>query len=132
MKHLANCPADEFMAAVVKMKYHFADWLKKTGIPAIRERRPEGYADMDQQQRVEALQELTTVNMGDIFAAAIETDPEGTKDLLCMATFTEPKEFGSHTMPEYLVAISEMLSDKEVVGFFTYYLAPILKTSTKD
>lgn len=131
MKHLANCPADEFLAAAIKMKRPFADWIKKTGIPAIRERKPEGLEDMEPSERVKALAEAMQINMGDIFAAAIETDLEGTKELLCMATFTDPADFGTHTMPEYMVAISEMLNDTEVFGFFMYYLAPILKTSTK-
>jgi len=101
--------------------------VNEIGIPEIRARRPEGYEDMDQNERVEAISKLATENMGEIITIALEKNAEATKNLMCLATFTDPKDFNSHTMVEYLAAIMEILGNAEVVNFFMLYLAPVLK-----
>lgn len=127
MKHFANCTPDEFISQVVKFRGPFVEWIEEIGIPEIRARRPEGYEDMDQNERVEAISKLATENMGEIVTVALEKNAEATKNLMCLATFTDPKDFNSHTMVEYLSAIMEMLRNVEVKNFFTLYLAPVLK-----
>ena len=127
MKHFANCTPDEFISQIVKFRGPFVDWVNEIGIPEIRARRPEGYEDMDQNERVEAISKLATENMGEIITIALEKNAEATKNLMCLATFTDPKDFNSHTMVEYLAAIMEILGNAEVVNFFMLYLAPVLK-----
>lgn len=119
MKHLANCTPTEFMKQAVKVRRPFREWIERTGIPAIRARRPEGFEDMTPDERREALIIQSRENMADIVAAAIEEDFEGTVNLLCLATFTDPAEFDSHPFSEYLSAVNAMLSDEGVKGFFT-------------
>ena len=127
MKHFANCTPDEFISQVVKFRGPFVDWVKEIGIPEIRARRPEGYEDMSQKEKVEAISKMAAENMGEIIAIALEKNPEATKNLMCLATFTDPGDFNNHTMVEYLTAIMQMLGNAEVKGFFTLYLAPAFK-----
>ncbi len=131
MKTFANCNPDEFMAQAMKFRAPFVEWIKEIGIPEIRARRPEGLDDMSPKDRLEALTKLANENIGEIIAAAFEKNPEATKKLMCMCTFTEYEDFNTHTMVEYLGAILEMMNNEEVRGFFTFYLAPMLKTSSK-
>lgn len=130
MKHFANCTPDEFISQVVKFRGPFVDWVEEIGIPEIRARRPEGYEDMSQSEKVEAISKLATENMGEIITIALEKNPEATKNLMCLATFTDPEDFNSHTMVEYLTAIMQMLGNAEVKGFFTLYLAPAFKSGS--
>lgn len=132
MKHFANCNPDEFMTQVVKFRAPFVAWVEKIGIPEIRARRPEGYDDMTAEEKAKAINRMANENMGEILAAAMEKDMEGTRELMCLATFTEPKDFNKHTMVEYISAILAMLASEEVRGFFTFYLAPVLKNSTAE
>lgn len=132
MKHFANCSPDEFMAQVVKFRAPFVEWIEKIGIPEIRARRPEGYEDMTAEEKREAINKIANENMGDILAIALEKNAEATKHLMCLATFTEPEDFNKHTMVEYISAILAMLASEEVRGFFMFYLAPVLKSSTPE
>lgn len=127
MKHFANCTPDEFISQVVKFRGPFVDWVEEIGIPEIRARRPEGYEDMSQNEKVEAISKMAAANMGEIITIALEKNPEATKNLMCLATFTDPEDFNNHTMVEYLTAIMQMLGNAEVKGFFTLYLAPAFK-----
>ena len=128
MKNFANCTPDEFISQVVKFRGPFVDWVEEIGIPEIRARRPEGYEGMSQNEKVEAISKLAAENMGEIITIALEKNPEATKNLMCLATFTDPEDFNNHTMVEYLAAIMQMLGNAEVKGFFTLYLAPAFKS----
>lgn len=127
MKHFANCTPDEFIQQVVKFRDPFVDWVNEIGIPEIRARRPENYENMSKEERAKAISKMAIENMGQIISVALEKNPEATKNLMCMATFTDPADFNNHPMVEYLSAIMQILSSEEVKGFFTLYLAPILK-----
>lgn len=130
MKHFANCTPDEFMAQVVKFRVPFVEWVKEIGIPEIRKRRPDGFDDLSAEEKIEVARELGTENMGEILAIALEKNAEATKKLMCLATFTEPEDFNKHKMVEYLAAILEMMNSEEVRGFFTFYLAPMMKNGS--
>lgn len=127
MKHFANCTPDEFMSQVVKFRGPFVDWINEIGIPEIRARRPEGYDSMSKEEKISAISKLANENMGEIISIALEKNAEATKNLMCLATFTDPEDFNSHTMVEYLTAIMEILGNETVKGFFTLYLAPNFK-----
>ena len=131
MKNFANCSADAFMMQIVKFRAPFKAWCDEIGLPEIRARRPEGFDDMTQEEKAKAITRIGAENMGEILTIALEKQPEATKDLLCLATFTDRKDFGKHTMVEYLAAIMEMMQSQEVRGFFTFYLAASSRTSTK-
>lgn len=129
MKHFANCTPDEFMPQAMKFRRPFVAWLENIGVQEIRARRPKGFEKLSDKEKADALSRLATENTGEIIAAAFEKDMAATTEIMCLATFTDPKDFNKHTMVEYLRAIMEMLKSEEVRGFFMFYLAPMLRTS---
>ena len=129
MKSFANCTPEEFMAQAVKFRRPFLQWIEEIGVSEIRARRPEGFAKMSDKEKRAAVSRLAVENMGEIIEIALEKNMELTINIMCLATFTERKDFNSHTMVEYLTAITEMLNSDEVRSFFTFYLAPKMKTS---
>lgn len=131
MKSFANCTPDEFMVQVIKFRAPFTEWCQKIGVKEIRARRPEGFDKMKEKDKADAIAKIATENMGEILAAALEKDIEGTRQVMCLACFTEPEDFNSHPMTEYLAAIMDMLTSREVRNFFTFYLTPALKHSSK-
>lgn len=131
MKNLANCTPTEFMRQSMKLRAPFAAWLKKTGIPEIRKRRPEGFDEMTDTEKAEALRAQSAENMTDIIAAALEKDYEGTVEVMALCCFVDPKDIDAHPMAEYLEAIMQMFSSEAVRGFFMYYLRPGQGTSSK-
>lgn len=130
MKHFANCTPDEFMTQVVKFRAPFVEWVNEIDIPGIRSRRPDGYDGMSDEQKAEAISKMAASNMREIITSALEKNAESTKRVMCLATFTEEKDFNKHTMVEYLSAILEMLDSKEVRNFFMLYLPPDFKSGT--
>ena len=40
-------------------------------------------------------------------------------DLLALLCFVDPEDVDNHTMDEYLKAITEMITNDAVIGFFT-------------
>lgn len=131
MKNLANCAPTEFMKQCVKLRAPFAAWLENTGISEIRKRRPEGYDEMTDAEKAEAIRTQGAENMGDIIAAALEKDFDGTVEIMALCTFTDPKDIDAHPMSEYLDAIMEMFNSEAVRGFFMYYMKPKPTTSSK-
>lgn len=130
MKSFANCSPDEFLMQVVKFRGPFLKWCENIGLHEIRSRRPDGFDKMSAEEKAEAISSLSMENMGEILMAALEKDPAGTKDVLCLSTFTEPEDFNTHPMTEYLSTVLEMLSSREVRSFFTFYLSPKTKSSS--
>lgn len=130
MKNFANCNPEEFMAQAVRFRRPFIKWVNEIGISEIRARRPEGFDQMNDKDKGEAISRVAIENVGEIIAAALEKSPEATKEIMCLSTFTDPKDFNTHTMVEYISSIFEMLRSKEVRDFFTFYLAQRTKTSS--
>ena len=130
MKNLANCTPTEFMKQCVKLRGPFMAWLDKTGISEIRKRKPEGYDSMSDEEKSRAIVEQGNENMGEILAAALENDLDGTIEILELCTFTDKEDFDSHPMSEYLDAILEMFRNEAVRSFFMFYLKPKKQTSS--
>lgn len=133
MKHLANCTNTEFLRQATAMRAPLKAWLERTGIPALRARRPEGLAELTPEQeaalpeeeraaRAEAMLRQARDNTADILDAALRRDFDRTIELLCLATFTEPEHFDDNPLPDYLEAVSAILRDRGVCDFFTLYL----------
>ena len=45
--------------------------------------------------------------------------PDETLDLLALLCFIEPEDVDNHSVDEFLEAITEMISNQAVIGFFT-------------
>lgn len=122
MKHLANCTHTEFLKQAMKVRAPLKAWLERTGIPAIRARRPEGVDDLPEEQRRDALIEQARKNLPEVIDAALERDFDGSIELLCLVTFTDPADFDENPLSEYIMAVNEIMSDPGVRDFFTLYL----------
>ena len=72
-----------------------------------------------QVQRKEALERQANENLMAIFDAIMEEHPEETLELLALMCFVEPKDIDNHEMSEYLGAIAELVSNQNVLNFFT-------------
>lgn len=127
MRNLANCTPDEFMAQVVKVRGPFVEWVKRVGTEEFRKVYADKLADENVVNRAKAL----SMYLGEIIMASMEKEPELTKELLCLTTFTEIEDFNSHRMLEYISAVFEMYRSRDMRDFFTLFLAPSLQTFTE-
>ncbi len=129
MKNLANCKPSEFLKQTSRIRKATEKWLDYTGILNIRKDVPkykEITADMSEAE-VEAVQkenrkrreDQINKNFSAILDAIMDEHPDETLELLALLCFVEPKDVDNHTVSEYLEAITEMITNQAVIGFFT-------------
>ena len=118
MKHLANCTPTEFLTQTVKIKHAAADWLTKTDIATVRKQKPKITDDMTKDEKREVWREYTNNTLSVIFDELAEKHPDETLTLMALMCFVEPDHVNDHTMAEYFEALSEMLGNNAVLGFF--------------
>lgn len=129
MKNLANCKPTEFLKQTVRIKHAAEKWLDSTKILEIMKTVPElkiidNSMTGEERDRVMsdnriARKRQVKKNLSAAFDAVMEENPEETLVLLALVCFIEPKDVDEHSMEEYMVAISEMINNEAVVGFFT-------------
>lgn len=129
MKNLANCTPVEFLKQTNKIRHSVETWLKDTKILEIRNNKAnliEITDNMTDTERTEAEQENTKrmreqvkKNLSDMLDNALETNADKTVELLALMCFIEPKDANSVKPTEYLKNASEILSDQDVIDFFT-------------
>lgn len=133
MKHLANCTNTEFLKQAMLVRAPLKAWLERTGIPAIRARRPEGWEELTKEQeskltpeereaRRNALINQAERNMSEIVDTALRTDFDRSIELLCLVTFTDAEHFDDNPLSDYIAAVMEIMRDPGVRNFFTLYL----------
>ena len=129
MKNLANCTPTEFLKQTSKIKRSAEKWLKVTDIMAIRKRVPANLPEINKSapvadqgeviaKRAEMLREQAYKNFSIILDAMLEDHPEETLELLAHCCFVDPEKVDDYPMGYYLAAVTEMLSDESVKGFF--------------
>lgn len=129
MKNLANCTPIEFLKQTNKIRHEVESWLKDTKILDIRKHRPnliDLKPSMTDDEMKEAKAENTKrsreqvkKNISDMLDAALDEYTEQTLRLLALMCFVEPEDANSHKPIEYLNAFTEIISDKDVLDFFT-------------
>ena len=129
MKNLANCTPIEFLKQTNKIRHEVESWLKDTKILDIRKNRPDLIdlkPSMTDDEMKEAKAENTKrtreqirKNISDMLDAALDQYTEQTLRLLALMCFVEPEDANSHKPIEYLNAFTEIISDKDVLDFFT-------------
>lgn len=129
MKNLANCTPTEFLKQASRIRKAVEKWLDYTGILKIRKNLPkyqETTADMSdaeieatQRENKKRREDQINRNFSAILDAIMDEHPDETVELLALSCFVEPKDADKHTMSEYLSAITEMINDEAVIGFFT-------------
>lgn len=129
MKNLANCKPSEFLKQTSRIRKATEKWLDYTGILDIRKNLPkykEVTVDMTDEER-EAVQrenaksrdEQIRKNLSAMLDAIMDEHPEETLELLALLCFVEPKDVDNYEMSEYLEAITDMVTNEAVLGFFT-------------
>ena len=127
MKTLASCGPREFLKQTNRIRIAADKWLTATKILEIRSRMPKietkKVEDKEElaaniEARKKAFAEQARKNAFDMLEAMLETNADGTLELLALCCFIEPEDVDNHTMSEYLVSIGELLNDAGVISFF--------------
>lgn len=119
MKNLANCKPSEFLKQTNRIRKSVEKWLTETDIINIRKRMPELPDIVDAETRKKAMAEQARKNMSAILDAALEQHPDETLELLALACFVEPENVDDYPIADYLTAVSELIGNQAVIGFFT-------------
>ncbi len=128
-KNLVTCTPTEFMYQTNRIRKRAESWFKVTGITDIRKRKadlediPKGATkaekDAINKRNNEKVSALAKENVGLILDAIMEEHPKETLELLALACFVEPENVDDHKVSFYLRNLSEIISDEDVIGFFT-------------
>lgn len=119
MKTLASCKPSEFLRQTNRIRKSAEKWLTATEIMKIRKTLPKLPDDVSAEDRKDALAKQAKENLSNILDAIMDKHPDETLELLGLVCFVEPEDVDNHPIKEYLTAISEIISDKEVLDFFT-------------
>lgn len=129
-KNLVTCKPTEFLKQTNRIRKSAERWMKNIGISDIRSRRIEGMEAITPQMDAKEVAEVrlrnakrvsdqSKKNMHDIIEAALEKYPEDTLELLALACFVEPEDVDNHRVSFYLANLADILSDRDVISFFT-------------
>lgn len=129
MKNLANCKPSEFLKQTNRIKKSVERWLTDTDILNIRKATVEPakiLPEMGQEEKKAAFEDFRKrrdakvwENASRILDAVLEDHPDETLEVLALICFVEPEDVDNYTMSDYISAITEMVSDEAVMGFFS-------------
>lgn len=128
-KNLATCTPREFLMQTNRIRKSAEKWMDATSILTIRKRKVEGLQEIPKDDAEEAarirkenavlIAEQRKKNLNEILNNALEEHIDETLELLALACFVEPKDVNNHKISFYLRNLSDILSDADVLGFFT-------------
>ena len=129
MKTLASCKPSEFFKQTNLIRKSVEKWLTDTDIMNIRKRLPkkEAVPISATQEEIEAINERNNKavreqmrkNFSAILDAVMEEHAEESLEILALSCFVEPEDVDNYPVSEYLKAMTELLNDESVIGFFT-------------
>lgn len=129
MKNLSNCKPTEFVRQTSLIKKSIERWLKATNFIEIRKRLPEltvvpqDATDAERRQIVEHNKRITNEqmikNLSDILDIALDEYPNETLEVIALCCFIDPEHIDDYKTADLLTAISELMNDEAVIGFFT-------------
>ena len=120
MKNLANCKPSEFLRQTNRIKKSAEKWLTDTDILNIRKNMPQlEDIDIDSAEYKKKREKQAMANASKMLDAILDEHPDETLELLALLCFVEPENVDDHTIDEYLEAITEMITNRAVVNFFT-------------
>ena len=129
MKNLANCKPSEFLKQTNRIRKSASKWLADTDILSIRKRMPDIPDDATDEEIKKAMEEQAKENVNLILDAMLEEHPDETLELLALLCFVEPKDVDKYSVTEYLKSFEELMSNREVVSFFTSFMR-LVNTTT--
>ena len=128
-KNLANCTPDEFLDQTFLIMNSAEKFMKVNDILGIRSRKVEGLQEIPADNEEEAgrirrenAKKITAQrmkNIKDILTSMMHTHKSETLELLALSCFIAPEDINNYSMPFFLRNLGEMLSDGDVLAFFT-------------
>lgn len=129
MKNLTNCTPVEFLKQTNRIRHSVEKWLKVTDIMNIKNSLPnfvEINDDMSEEERKEKadinkelVREQNRKNISDILDKCLDEHAEETLEMMALMCFVEPEHINEHSAMEYLKEVTEMISNKDVLDFFS-------------
>lgn len=123
MKTLANCKPTEFLVQTNKIRKSVEKWLKLTDIMNIRKNVPPIKEGQTKEERKVELDKASKENLNRMLDAILEEHPQETLELVGLMCFVEPEDVDNKPVGFYLEAISELMNDEAVIGFFSSLLS---------
>lgn len=129
MKNLTNCTPIEFLKQTNRIRHSVEKWLKVTDIMNIKNSLPnfvEINDDMSEEERKEKadinkelVREQNKKNLSLILDKCLDEHAEETLEMMALMCFVEPEHINEHSAMEYLKEVTEMISNKDVLDFFS-------------
>ncbi len=119
MKTLANCAPVEFLRQTNKIRHSAGELLAKSGVLEIRKRQPEFTGQETEEEKKEKITAQAKKNLDKMLDVLLDSDPEGTVQLMGMLCFMEPEEALAANGLELFGAAMELLNSKAVMGFLS-------------
>lgn len=128
-KNLANCTPEEFLDQSYLIMDAAEKFMKVNDILGIRSRKVEGLQEIptdneEEAERVrrENAKKITAQrmkNVKDLLTSMMHTHKKETLELLAISCFIAPEDVNNYTMPYFLRNVGEMISNPDVLAFFT-------------
>ena len=128
-KNLANCTPDEFLDQSFLIMDAAEKFIKVNDILGIRCRQVEGLQEIPKDNEEEAdrvrrenAKKITAQrmkNVKDLLTSMMHTHKSETLELLALSCFIDPVEVNNYTMAYFLRNVGEMISNQDVLAFFT-------------
>ena len=128
-KNLANCTPDEFLDQSFLIMDAAEKFMKVNDILGIRGRKVEGLQEIPKDNEEEAdrirkenAKKITAQrmkNVKDLLTSMMHTHKSETLELLALSYFIDPAEVINYTMAYLLRNVGEIISDQDMLAFFT-------------
>ena len=128
-KNLANCTPEEFLDQSYLIMDAAEKFIKVNDILGIRSRKVEGLqeiptdneeeADRIRHENAKKITAQRMKNVKDLLTSMMHTNKSETLELLALSCFIDPADVNNYTMPFFLRNVGEMISNPDVLAFFT-------------
>lgn len=128
-KNLANCTTEEFLDQSYLIMDAAEKFMKVNDILGIRSRKVEGLqeiptdneeeADRIRRENAKKITAQRMKNVKDLLTSMMHTHKKETLELLAISCFIDPADVNNYTMPFFLRNVGEMISNPDVLAFFT-------------
>ena len=128
-KNLANCTPDEFLDQTYLIMNAAEKFMKVNDILGISGRKVEGLqeiptdneeeADRIRKENAKKITAQRMKNVKDLLTSMLHTNKSETLELLALSCFIAPEDINNYSMPYFLRNVGEMISNQDVLAFFT-------------
>lgn len=128
-KNLANCTPDEFLDQSFLIMNAAEKFMKVNDILGIRSRKVEGLqeiptdneeeADRVRRENAKKITAQRMKNVKDLLTSMMHTHKSETLELIALSCFIAPEDINNYSMPYFLRNVGEMISNQDVLAFFT-------------